>query len=681
MVAITQGKLQSTAGAQELTVPPAGSRNANRTPAMVATIAVDPVEVTPLTEALGLDVELYCVARSGHPSEKAETEKTAELEGLVPVVTTARSVSAYSSLSPEDLADSVTGRLQLYYFPPERIGPDWLTAYEDLQGRVPRRDLPVGSVIREADLMPPGTRPGLAAAMGAGENLFTVPVATLQGVERLSPGDRFSVLMLLADEKRPSFPLTDWASLQGGLPSPADAQLEHELRQGVRVVVQQATLLRRESSNSGQVSIALSREELLALTQVLQSGEPLYVAGESEGAPAPAQKRPTSPGPFDVPEVRWPQEKNRSEPVHGSGVTRVASLQDAERRAEPRRAGEAFPVKPVAAEQNEPGEQRPGVDTVKIPVTARNIEAFTRIRAEHFVDPATGRVRYLYFPRERVRADWVRDLDDLLDRVVTRSIEAGRTVREGDLAAPGAQAGPSTGIPEGWLGLHVTGAEVQGLDEATRLEPGDRFEMRVADVTDWNQLGGALRRGLSGGDALSQARANGQSSRAESRALARGVILVEIGRPTTRVRERLTNQTETTVQTILTPEGPMRTETTREEPHVHQATIETRSYLLALRPDEAARFAEALANNQRIQAVPESGRQRPTAENPEQLLDVAENSPGDSLSEHSTRVEDENEDASPQKSGLRAGQPVIIEHIRGQEVTREVWTTPRLSGQ
>jgi len=210
----TQGASQSTKGASELVVSPGGARRKSNSN-IVATLAIDPVEVSPLTEALGLEVKIFCVARSGQPVDSADEPKQVSLEGLVPVVTLSRPVDAFAPVHQDDLADEVTGRLNLYYFPKEKIQNHWLTSFEDLNGRVLARNLSRGAVVTEADLMPAGTLPGIASAAPPGMSVLTIPSERLTGLEELKSGNWFSVFQALSEKQRPAFPLTDWATLQG----------------------------------------------------------------------------------------------------------------------------------------------------------------------------------------------------------------------------------------------------------------------------------------------------------------------------------------------------------------------------------------------------------------------------------------------------------------------------------
>ena len=161
LIALTQGKTQSTTGANGLTVKPSGRNSSKST--TYAEIAIDGEEIGPLTEAISLQTPMTCIIRSGRPD--AEADEAFSKEGLVPVITTAKVVDAFSALTDENLVDESTGKLHYYYFPPDRVPEHWLTDPASLYGRVVGRSLRRGSPITETDLLPAGTKPGISAGV------------------------------------------------------------------------------------------------------------------------------------------------------------------------------------------------------------------------------------------------------------------------------------------------------------------------------------------------------------------------------------------------------------------------------------------------------------------------------------------------------------------------------------
>ena len=643
MVAITQGASQSTNGARELVVSPGGSRRKSKSE-MVATIAVDPVEVSPLTEALGLEVKMFCVARSGQPGASSDEPEPVSLEGLVPVVTLSRPVDAFTQVHQDDLADEVTGRLNLYFFPKEKVQDQWLTSFEDLNGRVLSRSLSRGAIVSEADLMPIGTLPGIASAAPPGMSVLTIPSERLTGLDELKAGNWFSVFQALPDAQRPAFPLTDWATLQGGIASPEDATLQRELRQGVRLVVEEVMLLKAGEGKQSDIVVALAGDDVTRLTQAIHLNEPLFVAVRQRTVTASTNERvlPESPNESDITALpiqglQW---------INFNDVAGIMAFTAQKQKTAPR----GFRA---------------------VPVTARPIKIWSKLSVDDFVDPSTGRPRIMYFPEERVGDDWVTDLKELIDRVVVREIEVGRTIRRSDLASFRSKSGPTTGIPVGKMGIHFTGDQIRGLDEATLLQPGDQFQLVLTHPYDLSGLGAEVHVGLSNGNAVQQAGAlAGQSTFANFIVLSPQATLVEIGEPLEVTKTRTLNKTESSTQTMLTPGGPVRTETTSIDPQVHEKTIQTRSYLFAVDYRELPAITEAIATDALVMALPISGnagtKSAPAMGGPlTQQSSAAKSVPGEADQPAYPPL--------PQKDP--ASQPRIIEHIRGNEITRDIWVS------
>jgi len=643
MVAITQGASQSTKGASELVVSPGGARRKSNSN-IVATLAIDPVEVSPLTEALGLEVKIFCVARSGQPVDSADEPKQVSLEGLVPVVTLSRPVDAFAPVHQDDLADEVTGRLNLYYFPKEKIQNHWLTSFEDLNGRVLARNLSRGAVVTEADLMPAGTLPGIASAAPPGMSVLTIPSERLTGLEELKSGNWFSVFQALSEKQRPAFPLTDWATLQGGVASPEDATLQRELRQGVRMVVEDVMLLKTGEGKQTDIVVALAGEDVTSLTQAINLKEPLFVAVHQRTVTASTNEQvlPESQENVDLTalpsqDLQWIHFKNAADIVE------------------------------FTAQKQETAPQ--GYRAV--PVTARPVKIWSKLTVDDFVDPATGRPRIMYFPEDRIRDDWVTDLNSLIDRVVVREIEPGRTIRTSDLAPFRSKSGPTTGIPVGKMGIHFTGDQIRGLDDATLLQPGDQFQLVLTHPYDLAGLGAEVHVGLNNGNAVQQAGAlAGQSSFSDFIVLSARATLVEIGEQFEKRKTRILEDRDISSGITLGSSGISRTNRSNIVPHLHESVIKTRSYLFAVDYRELPGITEAISTDALVMALPISGNAgaEPTPSAGEQHTQRS------SAAKSASGKADQTSDASlPQKDP--ASQPRIIEHIRGNTVTRDIWVS------
>ncbi|MCP4765425.1 MAG: hypothetical protein GY875_04065, partial [Gammaproteobacteria bacterium] len=235
LVTLYKGEQRSTTGSRGLTIPASKSKKtASASSAVYAELAIDAEEIGPLTEALSLGTKMICVVRSGQPNE-AVADKFS-IEGLVPVITTARTVSAFSQLSDENLIDESTGQLHLYYFPAESIADSWITDPVELYGRVVARNLRRGAFLTEADLLPAGTRPGISAGLPIGMSALSIDKTHVKGFEKLAVGDHFSILTRIPDAVVGGAPATTWGTLQGGRMSEDDARVAGMLRTGIREI-------------------------------------------------------------------------------------------------------------------------------------------------------------------------------------------------------------------------------------------------------------------------------------------------------------------------------------------------------------------------------------------------------------------------------------------------------------
>ena len=152
MVAITRGRDTTTQGVMNL--PEQDARTRRRDETTQITIAIDPKEVVPLTQALAAERDIHCVAGSGQNAEQA-INRQIDLTGLIAFPGTARSMTAYTRITADDLADADTGEPRVYYFEQGQSRDEWLSSVNDLIGRVVAHDTTNGFIFTENDLLPP----------------------------------------------------------------------------------------------------------------------------------------------------------------------------------------------------------------------------------------------------------------------------------------------------------------------------------------------------------------------------------------------------------------------------------------------------------------------------------------------------------------------------------------------
>ena len=583
MIALTRGQTRSTEGQEGLVVDTA-ARRSRETPVTIATIGVSPDEVTPLTEALTLETRIVCVAHSGHAEDDTAAEPPVDLTTLTPVVAPVRGLEPFEIIRQEDLVDSVSGRLNRYYFEPSRVQRDWLTDFADLVGRVPRRPIAAGEPLTEDDLMPLGTRPGVVAA--APPNTVVIQAASdrLLGSENLQGGDRISIYRTLPTNAPRPTASQDWATVFGGRLSTDDETLQETLRSGVQQVAADVVVLGRkprlvddgnQSGDRGEVLLlAVPRTGVVAVTQAIGSGDELAVAAEAATA-TPRRGSPSSEG-SDAPNLFGQHSE------HTVRTLPVALVHQRDDRLPGENAANT-------AERRLANDR--ALEEVAIPVTARPIEAFTKLSPADFVDPATGRLRVYYFDAEQVDPDWIRSVRDLVDRVTAVPIEPGRAVASRDLLPAGTDDGPPAGVPAGYVAIEVTSDQLRGLSPVDVLDRLDIVSARpiqsetVEARATWPQTESTK--------VFYDADADDVFSQALTEAICTGAIVISRG-------ERAIETVETTQTEEIAEEVEVSTGTVNRHgvTRTFQPAVLTRTELvctLAVRETDLPRLVTALA--------------------------------------------------------------------------------------
>ncbi|MEL7267686.1 MAG: hypothetical protein AAFP69_23145, partial [Planctomycetota bacterium] len=431
--------MKSTSGGKSLTIKPnSGSGSKPKTNQKTfAEIAISDEEIGPLTQAISLDTPMTCVVRSGRP--ESVDEEAFSTEGLVPVITTAVNVEAYSALSDQSLIDDATGRLHYYYFPPDRVPQHWLTDPTEVYGRVVSRSLRRGSPITQSDLLPAGTKPGISAGVPAGMSAMVVAVDQLAGFGDLVQGDRFAIHAQIPENVAKPVS-SSWVQLQGGSLSPEAQRIANMLGTGIREVVPTAIYLRH--SDDETATIAIPDDRIAEFAQLIRDAADLFVVAKGANDDTPAN-------PVSV-------DDNLS--AFNNVSDNVNAVDDTENFH-----AAMFVATQLIAAQDTP-EQSTAANQIQVPILTRGVGAFKRLTVDDFIDPATGQIRYVNFPADRVRSDWQTDAAQLIDRVTIRDLQQGRAVSAQDLAPPGSPEGPSAGIPAGMEGLLVDSAEIEDLD-------------------------------------------------------------------------------------------------------------------------------------------------------------------------------------------------------------------------
>jgi len=287
-----------------------------------------------------------------------------------------------------------------------------------------------------------------------------------------------------------------------------------------------------------------------------------------------------------------------------------------------------------------------GSKTVPVPVLVRDVPAFQRLTIDDFLDPSSGQIRFLYFAPENVDDAWQTDVRDLIDRVTLRSLDSGRVVSGKDLAPPGTPAGPAVGLPPGTRGVAVNSAQVDGLGG---IAEGSVFDLITGGGISVSQLADSARQSLAGPDAIQESGKLPGGTVSTARVIATGItLLADLGEATITVTTRVPPQ-QLQTRTRLAPDGSTITEEVLTQPTLSSEQRTVQRFVLAV-PESAVQSVVGLLDTQNPLAV----SMRPL--NPKPAEDDG----------------DQDESGSPDP--VRA---VIQEHIRGDEISTEVFLTDR----
>jgi len=267
-------------------------------PVQEVVLAIHRDDVPGLTEALALDVELVCIAHSGRPDGQPKETTPA---GLVAVPVSARPVAALSQIVRDDLFHPRTRRQKFIYLTPEEVAAKRIvTSFTDLVGRVVGHDVLAGHFVTEADLLPAGTPPGLAAGVPPGKRAFVVKSESFLGLSALRAGDHFDLLasspvdFSKAGGRGGQGIYGSAAGMLAALPKQADVRvLVHD---GVIVapIVSAAGSKPAAGSQVSEMVVAVEPSEVPPVAEALATGVELTVVARSAQGARPAKAPPAT---------------------------------------------------------------------------------------------------------------------------------------------------------------------------------------------------------------------------------------------------------------------------------------------------------------------------------------------------------------------------------------------------
>lgn len=197
-------------------------------------------------------------------------------EGKIPVIVAGREIERYSKVTSEHLTNPATNQYSITHFDPKLIQPEWLRGYDQILGRVLKRDKTPGKVFTEADFYPVGTAPGPVAGIPAGMVGVTVDAKKIQGLEQLAIGDRFDVLASVASEATPEAGRVR-APSQNARPGRNNALPPTDATAAIKVLVTNGVVVQVGKD----AMVAVDPAESMALTRSMAAGLALFCTARS----------------------------------------------------------------------------------------------------------------------------------------------------------------------------------------------------------------------------------------------------------------------------------------------------------------------------------------------------------------------------------------------------------------
>ena len=219
---------------------------------------------------------------------------------------------------------------------------------------------------------------------------------------------------------------------------------------------------------------------------------------------------------------------------------------------------------------------------IPIPTAATSIPAHTRIRRDHLWDRANSRISVVYLPPRAVTKEMLRNISDIIGRVLDGDKQPGYVFTEDDFLPRGTREGLVAGIPAGKRAIRVSADRLDGL---FGLNAGDRFDIVATMPIDAASGGGTPNfSGPYSPELQMQAQLSNWDKQATVRVIVQNASIVE----------PMLTRGLGTIQ-ASTSNGAPRTRAIQEA-------------VIAIDPREVAPLTEAMAVDARLATIPRSGR-------------------------------------------------------------------------
>jgi len=118
------------------------------------------------------------------------------------------------------------------------------------------------------------------------------------------------------------------------------------------------------------------------------------------------------------------------------------------------------------------GPSREGM--VAVPVSAIDIPSMSKVTRDHLFDKEAKEIKLIYIKPEELRPDMIRDLSQIIGRVMKREKKPGFAFTERDFYPVGTQPGLTAAIPPGKRSFVLPVEKITGI---ATLQPGDHFDI------------------------------------------------------------------------------------------------------------------------------------------------------------------------------------------------------------
>ena len=124
-------------------------------------------------------------------------------EGTIAVPITTQAVPAYTRLNRDHFWDAKARTIAVIYLYPNEIVPGTSTSLDQILNRVLAVDKKPGYAVTELDLLPKGTRAGIAGGVPPGKRAIVLGASLIHGIHGLRRGDHLDLVASIAVDPKP----------------------------------------------------------------------------------------------------------------------------------------------------------------------------------------------------------------------------------------------------------------------------------------------------------------------------------------------------------------------------------------------------------------------------------------------------------------------------------------------